>query len=490
MKVQELKATKLCYNNMQMDTEKRKKRQSLKIIISEAIMVLAVIITVTILGFIVSGYWINSDFEIERQGMLQISSTPTGASVDIDGDAPWLQRTNTSKVLSSGEHTITLTKDGYDSWSKTVGIKEGLLYRINYPRLFLQNRSTEKALSITGTTFATISPDRNSLVLANNTTKWSYVNLDTDKSSPKPLEVSSYFSSVSLAEGANTGLFTGIIASADWDHDGSHALFQVKNGESTEWVLLDVKNPDKSINLTKEFGGNFTKVSIIDNSSTHLLAVQNGNLHKIDVPSRSISAILVENVISFDHFEQEIVFTAKTSAKQASTNDQPYYIGYLKNSDSEITELEFLSSPAKVALSQFYDNKYITTISGGAVSVHPEDDFDIHTDYQLTFSPDHFKVGENGEYIIMYTGTQLASLDMEGSLVREWPVEGGSFGWIDNNMIYTVVDGELIIYDFDGYNRRVLAKNVSAHFPAGITSNKWLYYASDDYLMREWLVEH
>ena len=108
-----------------MNLDKKKKLRSLKVIISEAIMVLAVIATVAVLAFIVSGYWINSDFKVERQGMLQISSVPTGANVNIDGEeSSWLQRTNTSKVLPSGEHTVTLTKDGYDSWSKTINVKE------------------------------------------------------------------------------------------------------------------------------------------------------------------------------------------------------------------------------------------------------------------------------------------------------------------------------------------------------------------------------
>ena len=124
-----------------MDFDKIKRRQSLKVIISEAIMVLAVIITVIVLAFVVSGYWLNSDFKIERQGLLQISSFPTGADVEIDGSVSWLQKTNTSKVLSSGEHTVALSKENYDSWSKTINISEGLLYRINYPRLFLKNLS-------------------------------------------------------------------------------------------------------------------------------------------------------------------------------------------------------------------------------------------------------------------------------------------------------------------------------------------------------------
>lgn len=91
------------------------RKQSRRVIISEVIMVISVVLMVAILALLVSGYWLNSDFTVERQGMLQISSFPTGANVEVDGDAPWYQRTNTSKVLSSGEHSIKLVKDGYDT---------------------------------------------------------------------------------------------------------------------------------------------------------------------------------------------------------------------------------------------------------------------------------------------------------------------------------------------------------------------------------------
>ena len=65
--------TKFClWYNIYMDYEKRAKRQSFRIIISELIMVLAVVSMVIVLALVVSGYWINSDLKVERQGMLQI----------------------------------------------------------------------------------------------------------------------------------------------------------------------------------------------------------------------------------------------------------------------------------------------------------------------------------------------------------------------------------------------------------------------------------
>ncbi len=68
-----------------MNQEERLRRQNLRVIVSEALMVVTVAVTVLILAFVVSGYWVNPDGKIERNGMLQNSAVPTGADVAIDG---------------------------------------------------------------------------------------------------------------------------------------------------------------------------------------------------------------------------------------------------------------------------------------------------------------------------------------------------------------------------------------------------------------------
>jgi len=460
-----------------------KRRQSLKVIISEAIMVLGVVLMVVFLALIVSGYWVNSDFKVQRQGMIQVASTPTGADLSIDGESSWLQRTNTSKMLASGEHSVVISKDGYDTWSKTVNISEGLLYRIHYPRLFWQDRKPESILDVAGSTMATISPDNDTLLLINNTTTWQVVKLDNDTLKPKKIDISSYFSSTSLAEGAEVGVFTGKILSLDWDRNGDHVLVKSEQSGAVEWTIIDANNVKNSINLTKEFGADFTDVKILDNSSSNLLAVQNGNLHKIDVSSKIISAVLVENVVDFDHYENEIVFSARSK-------DDKYTVGLFKIGDSKVKELEKLDSPAKVVISKFYDNMYIATLADNAFILHNKDDYSEVMQADLGFTPKHIEVGHDGEFITMWESTEIATLDMETNNIIEWSVEGNSFDWLDNDMIYSVSAGELIVYDFDGLNRRILARNVSDHFPASITDDKWLYYFSDDKLMREWIIEH
>lgn len=485
--MQELIFQQLCDIIYGMDLERRKRLRSLKVIFSEAVMVVAVIIMVVVLAFLVSGYWINSDFEVDRQGLLQLSSLPTGATVTIDGvENSWLQRTNTSKNLSSGEHTIVLSRDGYDTWTKTINISEGLLYRIHYPRLFLNDRSREKILDTATYSFATISPDHSYLILANGTTVWSTVDLNSETLKPAELSVAKLFTH--LGTPADTeSLFTGEIKSVHWDRDSTHALFNVQFSDATEWLLLDVKSPSNSINITKEFGGNFSDIQILDNSSNNLLVVQNGNLHRIDLASRSISNVLVSHVIDFDHFNQnEIVFSAENP--DAISDADKYYIGTFKVGDSSITTLETLSSPAKVTLSKFYEDKYVTVLEGQNLALYKRDGFMELADFELSFTPGTIEVGHNGEFITMTADAKIATLDMESMSVHEWLAESGNFGWIDNDMIYTVQDGELIVYDYDGFNRRVLATNVSSRFPAAITDDKWLYYFSDGSLIREWLI--
>lgn len=462
---------------MYMDPEKRARRQSLRVIISETIMVLAVVVTVAVLALIVSGYWLNSDFKVERQGMLQIYSVPTGANVAVDGDSPWFQRTNTSKVLSSGQHEIVLTKDGYDSWSKTIEISEGLLYRLHYPRLFLLNREKEAVYSTDTISFVTASPSRRLLLIADNTTAWTLINLDSDSPKATTLDISKYFSTISLASGATTGLFTGEIISAEWDNSNEHILFEVAGSTGVEWVLINIKNPASSINLTREFAADFNQIKIFDNSANSLLAIRNGNLHRIDVGARQISAILVEDVRDFDFYDSEIIYVTSAGIKM-------FGIG-----DSEDIPLLPASIAAQVLIGKFYDDKYIFVIDGGDITVYrknnPEEEIMTAT---LSFVPENAKVGYDGSFVIMNSGANFATLDMETMSIREWTTDTTHYGWVSSYMIYSVYEGRLFVYDFDGLNRRELATNVSERFPVVITSDKWLYYFSDGTLMREWLI--
>lgn len=463
-------------------------------------MVLSVILMVIILALLVSGYWLNSDFEVERQGMLQVSSIPTGANVEVDGDAPWYQRTNTSKVLSSGEHTVKLEKSGYDTWEKTVNISEGLLYRLHYPRLFLLEREKSSVYDMSKADFITISPDRTKLLAVENSETWLRLSLDREDLSPKRYSLEN----VTSALDSETGTFNGKILSADWDQNSDHILMKIEYGEASEWVLLNVNNFAESVNLSKTLG-DFSEIKIFDNSASTLLAVRGGNLYKIDVSTKKLSAPLVKNVVSYDHYGSEIIYSTASGIGLMKINDtEPKILvsSAAKTGESSETDANFAAEeaageaaeastdslplpPARVFISRFYEDKYLTFVKDGLVSVYKYDNLEKVYAGELSFIPSKIKVGHDGEFITFVKDTNIATLDMESLKIREWVLDDTNYGWLDNDMIYTVADGELIVYDFDGLNRRALSSDVSPSYPVTISNNKWLYYIGNKKLIRE-----
>ena len=333
-----------------MDREKIKRIQHFKVIASEIVMVIAVILTVSILVLIVSGYWLNADFKVERQGLLQISSVPTGADVDIDGDSSWLQRTNTSKTLSSGAHSIVLSKEGYDTWSKTIQVREGLLYRLHYPRLFLNNREVEAVSDVSNVIFTTVSPDHSIMLLANPTTNWQVLSLSEEKIKSHTINVDGLFAYSASTEDSSNASFTGEILSANWANDNAHVLFKIKNMDKTEWIILDIDNIKDSINLTQKFDMTFDDIQVMNNSASTLLALQGQSLRRIDVNSEQISAILADKIISLDHYENEVIFVAQT---QNETSKERYVLSHLEMGNGKINVLDYFEYPAQAVISRF-----------------------------------------------------------------------------------------------------------------------------------------
>lgn len=465
-----------------MDVEQIKKRQMIKVFITEAIMVFSIIGLVVFLMMIASGYWINQDFTVERQGLLQYASIPSGADVIIDGDPGWMQKTNNSKMLSAGEHTVTITKDGYDSWTKKVNIEEGLLYRIAYPRLFLKERSIEKIRELGGIKYSTISPDCISALVLDNNSVFKLATLNSDDFKIKILDM-------------NTESFKNYkinnILSFDWSGDSEKVLMNVQatvlNSEVNEWILINVKNPEKSMRISSAFNINIASAKFVDNSADNILILEQNNMRKINISSQSVSAVLAENVMSMNVFGDNILFVAK--------NDNEKYVGVLeKNADESKKIIDVHGDNVFVQESEFYGNKYMSIVDGDSVLLYEEvksdymsveDGFEKKIEEKLSFMPTDFKIEKDGDFLFMKDGRKIAVLDMESEKVNEYEIENEKYGWIDGHMIYTIDDaGTLIVYDYDGFNRREIAKNVTREWGA-IISERWLYYVSDGWLIRE-----
>lgn len=463
-----------------MDPEQVKKRQTLRVLFSEAMMVLSVVAIMTVLIMITSGYWINQNFEVERRGMLEVLSSPTGADIVVDGEAAWMAKTNNSRILSKGEHTVTISKEGYGDWTKKVTIEEGLMYRLPYVRLFPNESELEKVSEINAR-ISSISPDRSSMLLIDDSTTWKILHLNEDKVSTTDLDVAKVFDKIGGAE-AMAG-----IAGIDWSKDGNRILLKVVWNEKNEWLLLDLRDSEKSASITETFGMNFDTVKFFDKTGDDLLVVDGGELRKLDISEQSISKILASNVTNFNLYDESIVYVANGK------------VSVLKKVDGEAIDLlDVQGDRIFAALTRSYRDNYLTVIEDGKLSLYKgqlprnKDDksFEQIFSVEIGLMPERIKIGADGDFVIMSNGKNIVTLDMESENVSRFEVGDGKIGWLDDHLLYVVDnDGDMVVYDYDGLNRRELSKNASQRLGATVSEDeRWLYYFSDGWLVRESLI--
>ncbi len=64
-----------------------------------------------------------------ENGALEISSTPAGAEVSVDGG--FVGNTPATLKLPPGKHTIAITADGYKAWTKELNVFAGSSVKLN-----------------------------------------------------------------------------------------------------------------------------------------------------------------------------------------------------------------------------------------------------------------------------------------------------------------------------------------------------------------------
>ena len=467
------------------ELQERRRRRAIRVAITETFMAISVVFLVAILTLIVMGYGFGKDLEVERSGMLQLNSSPSGATVTIDDDT-LLARTNLSRTLSSGEHTISITKDGYDTWSKKIVITEGIYYRLTYPRLFLKERTPTAVLHFdeetTGTlTAASVAPDRTTMLASAGGT-WGIINLSSAEPEFKALDLSILPASVCMND----------VQIQKWSNNSEKLLTTMVCDGTTEWVLFNVKDPAESVNLTRTFALNFSQIELENDSADRILVLVDNNLREINVSSLEISKVLLEGVASFTSNSSTVAYVTVVDESGEKS------IGIYKDGEKGGTIISTAASDTVVSavVNEYYGDEYlIVTIdnqmqiySGSLPSYQQKDTtkkLTLTGEETLDFVPATLTIRGDGELVVAQNGANVAVLDTESLLISNY-ITSGQVYWLDSFMFSTIQDGNLVAYDFDKTNERPLAGAVSEQYPAVITSNgKWLYYFSDNTLVRE-----
>lgn len=496
-----------------MDFEEKRKRQLVRVVIAEIIMVLAVIVIVIISTLAAMGFMISSNGNIEQSGLMQLHTLPTGASVSIDGNTIF-PRTNLSRTMTAGEHSLEIFRDGYDTWRNTIKVRSGVLIRLYYPRLFLQNRTAEAVKTLSESDaleFYVPSSSRNYILYAlNDAPQWQLIDLRGDEVKVTLLDLSGVLPGMMEDPPTKTAqagdiqkhnyTFQGKIVEVRWSNNEEAVLVKVSYEEKTEWVLVKLRDVASSLNLTRTFGlSNEADLKMIDSSSSQLYVLERGQIRRINATDGVMSRVLLDHVSSFASYGSNLIYLF------SDDQGKNRYIGVYRDNEKSGTKLIDVPDEAKVkiAISNYYGDDYVSwvidqqlTILYGRLPSYNENGADLTVlkplveDMQYSMVPEKFTVSPDGEYLFGQADNKAMMIDLDDGELHEYEMPNSHARWFDSSMLYTVQDHQIIVWDFDGANRRNLSESVTQpddlklvdnNAPVMVTANnRWIYYLVND----------
>jgi len=468
-----------------------KRKQLIRRIVSYAIMTVAVVTLVTVLVFVMLGYRYNrSDGKIEQGGLVQFDSQPNGASISID-NSPFRTRTPSKTTLTSGGHTITMGRSGYDTWKKTVDIIPGSVLWLSYTRLVPTRLTPQSTANLAEVTSTSVSPDNKWIAIKEKagTPEIKLADISSDKVAMSSIAIPS--TDYTQPAKGKTQSFTVM----DWDAGSRYLMIRHSyGGDRLEWLVVDTQNVSATKNVTKLLDIQATKMVFSGNDSQVLYAQIGGDVRMIDLGAATLSRPLVTNVAEFSIFDQRTI--AYTTTLDPATKTRT--VGYYEDGDQNANVIRSFQDDGKaqlhVALGRYFGTMYETIAYGDQVTVYTGDlpttaaqasGLKVVASMDLKGGAEYLSSRTAGRFVIAQRGDTYKTYDLELKKETTTKLAGkgavtSKLDWIDGYMAYSDRGGMLRLYEFDGANQHDIMP-VAPGFSVTLSSNeKYLYGISKD----------
>lgn len=459
------------------EIRERRRKRAIKVAITEGLMVFAVVGLVVASTMVAVGYNLNfNSVSIERTGLVALRTVPTGANIDVDGERifGW---TNMSRTMSEGEHKISLSRDGYESWEKNIFVTAGRYFRLNYPRLFLKDGKNEKVADFADISNYTVAPDEKTLLAVSKNGKFYTYKIDEEKVVRNELVSQKEFL---LPE----AVMDKKIEFLSWSGSSERVIMRI--GE--EIVVFNVKKPDESVNLTAKYGVKTKELKFLNDGGNIIALLDKGNLREINLSDGKISETILENVVNFQNLKGDKV--AVTEVKDEGFSVVVLLEGEKTGIEVKKFEKDEVKS-VKAAIGEYYGDRYVAVEYDGKVDIYKGayDNLELMGSYNVGETAE-MEVRGDGGVICFYEQNRdesgkymgkMAIFDLEQENVVKITTDVG-IRWIDEFLFTEVNTEKLTVVDYDGKNMRDIVKTgVSDDGEVKIARNeRWMYYLGVD----------
>jgi hypothetical protein len=463
-----------------------KKQLLIRRIITYTVMILAVVVIVAGTLLFILGYRLDGDKgRLEQGALVQFDSKPNGADVAIDGKSI-NANTPSKQTVVAGPHSFTVTKSGYNNWSKVLNVKAGTLEWLDYVLLVPKNLPTESVATYNTVYGEKASPDYKWMMVQEkaDTPSFQLVDLRSEqvKSSTITIPTSAYTD-------ATTEGVTHTFTMESWDKDGRYVIVKHAFNDKSEYIVVDTQDVASSVNVSTLLSISLSELKFSGTSGNILYGLTDGVIRKLDLSNATISRGLVSNVKDFNLFDNTIVTYVGTDA-----NNPAHQVAGIYREGDELPHVlrtvDELTTPISIAFTQYHSDDYIAITEGLKVSVlkgrfpsstdSTNSSLKAYADFKVTSNVDTVTFSENGDHLVVQSGLNFTSYEVEymrqtDATITTSETTPHTLQWLDDAYLWAVYDGQLSIREFDGTNAHVIMP-MEPGFDATLSqNNKYLY---------------
>lgn len=468
------------------------KKQAIRLAAIYAFMTIGVLVTVFILILIMLGYRFDRTAgTLEQGGLVQLGSIPSGANLTIDGSR-LSATTSTKTTLMHGQHTIMMSRNGYSQWQKTVDVASGSILWLNYARLIPVDLPVEDVASLPALTSTVPSPDRKwvAMTTIKNSPTITLADISSDTPVLKPLTLPEAIYTKPKDEANQSFLLS------EWYAAGRYILLEHRYDDKKEWIVVDVEDVAKSLNITTTFDIDVTSIQFSLHDGHILYVLMNGDVRKIDIEAETISAPLVRSVAEFSLYNRStIVYT--TTVDEATKSRS---VGYRQDNADRPRVIRTYSDDGLIPLhisinDEYYNQTYVAIAYGSTVEILtgglPRSDSDdpLSLKAVATMSTPETVTSlisrTDGRFFVAEHDKSYSVYDLELQKATTTTLRGnakieGKLGWLDGYTVWNGTDGKLRLYEFDGANQHDIMPIAPGQSPTFTPNNKYLYAPTVD----------
>lgn len=451
----------------------KKRAHTIRLFVGYILVAIAIAFASLILLLQSFGYDIDRKTgQVIQNGLIFVSSHPVSANVYLNGEQK--DRTDTKLTVKAGLYTIELKQPGYRIWSRTFTLEGGSIERLAYPFIF-PDKLVTKDLQLYGSSpaFATESPDRRWLLVQQpgSLTTFEIFDLNNpDRSS----------TTITLPSGlVNTDPGAHAYTLAEWSTDNRRVVLKhtFANG-ATEFIIIDREEAANSLNINKLLAVNPTSIALRDKrfDQLYLYDAKAKTLQTADLKTKQVTEFLTK-VIAFKPYGNNTVLYVTDDSQTPGKNsvrvwddNQSYLLHYYPTSAEYVLDL-----------ARFSGNMYMVVgpKSGGEVYIY-KNPLDQAKDTSVSMpSPmtvlkmdqvAYVSFSAIARFIAAQSGSRFAIYDAENNRryyyeLKDIVPREQQATWMDGHRLLLVLNGQTMVFDFDGINRQTLSPSQPGFLP-------------------------